>query len=218
MLALWEEVGQSGSEWILGALPARTGISASAEAALPCHIRPLWRGFWSAPQPSASSALRAPGATEVTTVRFRGEHTQRVDDKCRLAIPAAFRQALENAQERKLVLVRQIGSPCIAVWPMRRWEAYEDQIAALPQSDPRRRAVERYQVSASFDVEPDNHGRVVLPAALRAHAGIQASSEVVLSGQIHRFEIWNRDNWERLQQELAATSADWAKDLADLGL
>lgn len=155
---------------------------------------------------------------EVTTARFRGEHTQRVDDKNRLAIPASFRQALENAQERKLVLVREINAPCIAAWPLRRWEAYEDQIAALPLSDPRRRAVERFQVSASFDVEPDSHGRVVLPAALRAHAGIQPSSEVVLSGQIHRFEVWNREAWERLQQELAASSAEWSKDLPDLGL
>lgn len=116
------------------------------------------------------------------------------------------------------MLVREIGSPCVTAWPLSRWEAYEDKIAALPPSDPRRRAVERFQVSASFDVEPDSHGRVVLPPALRAHAGIQASSEVVLSGQIHRFEVWNKENWERIQQELAATSGEWSKDLPDLGL
>jgi MraZ protein len=141
-----------------------------------------------------------------------------VDDKSRLAIPASYRQALERADERRLVFVRNITAASITAWPLRDWEVYEDKLLALPSSDPTVQMVLRFQVSASFEVEPDNHGRVVLPAALRAHAGIQPSSEVVISSQINRFEIWNKDSWAEIQTQLAATTNEWGPRLAALGL
>ena len=69
-------------------------------------------------------------------IRFRGQFVQRVDDKARLAIPASYRQALDAAGDRRLILVRSIAGKCIQAWPEEDWLEYEDRILRQPASNP----------------------------------------------------------------------------------
>jgi MraZ protein len=151
-------------------------------------------------------------------IRFRGEHALRVDDKCRLSIPAGYRQALQGHGDPRLVIVKALMGPCLLVYPAQAWEAYEDKLSKLPQSDPTVLKVLRFQVSGNHMVEPDGHGRVVLPPSLRAYAAIVPTGEVVVASQIDRFEIWARDKWEAEQVRCAETLPEWSADLARLGL
>jgi len=151
-------------------------------------------------------------------IRFRGEHIQKVDDKCRLSIPSAFRQALEAHGDSRLVLCKSMIGSCIQVYTAGDWEKVEDKIAALPPSDPTVRNVRRFQVASNVMAEPDGHGRVLLPAALRVYAGIAASTEVVIASQINWFEVWQKDRWDAEQDRIEGDLPQWSNDLARLGL
>ncbi len=151
-------------------------------------------------------------------VRFRGEHVQRTDAKYRLSIPAGFRRILSERGDQRLVLVRSLTGPCITVYPASTWEAREDRIAKLPQSDPTVVHLLRIQVASAAEVVPDGHGRARLTQVLRDHAGIKASSEVVVVGQIRHFEIWNLESWQKASAESAAELLEWRGDLARLDL
>ena len=150
-------------------------------------------------------------------IRFRGEHIQRVDDKCRLSIPSGYRQALEQHGDARLVLVKSLSGPCIQVFTAREWEAYEDRVDAMPPSDATIRNVRRFQVAGNHMTEPDSHGRVLLPQVLRAYAGIANATDVVIASQISYFEIWQKDRWDAELQRIESDMA-WTANLAGLGL
>lgn len=152
------------------------------------------------------------------SIRFRGESAQRVDDKARLAIPAAYRSALEAAGDKRLILVRSVFGRCISVWPLADWVAYEDKILALPPSDPTVMKLLRFVVAGNTQVEPDSHGRVVLPQTLRQYAQIEASTEVMVVSMGNRFEIWAQPLWVQDQSEIEADIGNWRGDLSRLGL
>jgi len=151
-------------------------------------------------------------------IRFRGEYELRVDDKARLAIPANYRQALDQAGDRRLILVKSTSAKCLQAWPQSDWEAYEDKILALAASEPTALKLLRFQVAGNAQVEPDSHGRVVLPPTLRAYAGIDPSGEVVVASLINRFEIWARSRWQAEQTQIEDDLPSWSADLARLGL
>lgn len=151
-------------------------------------------------------------------VRFRGEFAQRLDEKARLAIPVAYRTALELSGDKRLILVRSTSGPCIQAWPVRDWETYEDRILALPPSDDTVMKLLRFQVSGNTLVEPDGHGRVVLPPTLRLYAGLQAAADVMVVATINRFEIWLREAWQTQSDAIADDLPNWRRDLARLQL
>jgi MraZ protein len=151
-------------------------------------------------------------------IRFRGQFVQRVDDKARLAIPASYRQVLDVAGDRRLILVRSVAGNCIQAWPEADWLEYEDRILALPANNPMVMNLLRFQVASHVQVEPDNHGRVVLPPTLRAYAGIEPGGEVVIASMSRRFEIWAREPWDRDQERILAELPNWSAEIAKLGL
>lgn len=151
-------------------------------------------------------------------MKFRGEQIQRTDAKFRLSIPAGHRRALSDSGDLRLVLVRSLTGPCITVYPATEWEAREERIAALPQSDPRVVHVLRFQVASAAEVAPDGHGRVLLPQVLRLHAGIEANAEVAVVGQIHHFELWSLERWKAATAATVAELPGWSVELSGLGL
>jgi MraZ protein len=49
----------------------------------------------------------------------------------------------------------------------------------------------------------DKAGRVLLPATLRHHAGLE--KETMLVGQLNKFEIWSDERWQQqIQDDMAA--------------
>lgn len=162
-------------------------------------------------------------------MRFRGEHNQRVDDKCRLSIPAAFRQVLETNGDSRLVLAKSTLHRCLQAYTARDWEAREDQVMGLPSSDPAVQTLLHFQFASAQAVEPDSHGRIVVAPALRLWAGIAAKEEVVLIGQVRRFEVWSGEAWQATQRQIEGAMFDqgaangealraWNGALAELGL
>ena len=122
---------------------------------------------------------------------FLGRHNHTIDSKGRLAIPARFREQLANGA----VLTRG-ADRSLALLTAESWSALCDKIDLLPMGDVDARNLRRFLFAEAAHVELDAQGRLLIPAALRAFAGIDRA--VVVIGVNRSIEIWATDAWERL--------------------
>lgn len=121
---------------------------------------------------------------------FTGAHRARVDDKGRVAIPAAFRKQLP---EGSYVSVSQDN--VLAIYPPDLWAALAEELKSpLPGPDQRALARTLYPLSDSF--EPDGQGRIGLQPEQRRLSGIDTPSTVVVIGTGSRVEIWPEGRWD----------------------
>lgn len=128
---------------------------------------------------------------------FFGEYNCTMDDKSRLSIPARFREELGA----EFIITRWLDG-CIIVLPLDQLKRIEEILAG--KGLVKTRDIRRFLYSGLAKVTPDKLGRVLVPAPLRTHAGIEKDAVVIGVGSYA--EIWEPDAWLRKQQE----------DLADL--
>jgi MraZ protein len=112
-----------------------------------------------------------------------------VDEKGRLAIPAAFRKQLPEGSFVSVGLDR-----VLAIYPPEVWEALAQELRS-PLQGPDQRALARTLYSLSDSFEPDGQGRITLSAESRRAAAIEASSTAVVIGSGSRVEIWPEARW-----------------------
>jgi len=105
----------------------------------------------------------------------------------------------------------KIASEFVASGPIF-WEAFADgteiaheaiverALGALNPMGQDYRKLSRYFQGNSFDTELDASGRVILPAPLLDHTGIQ--KEVVVVGVGDHLEVWARERWQEQQDAL----------------
>jgi MraZ protein len=122
---------------------------------------------------------------------FKGTYRHRIDPKGRLPVPAAFRRGL--AERTAAVVVTPLDQ-CLAAYPPSEWSRLEDQLRALPAFSKPAKALTRLLTSRAIDCELDVQGRILLPASLRAAAGLDREALVI--GVLNRFEVWSPDRWE----------------------
>ena len=56
-----------------------------------------------------------------------------------------------------------------------------------------------YYIAGAQDVQIDGQGRLLIPPLLRDYA--ELGRDVVFTGHIDRFQIWNKDVWRQLESE-----------------
>jgi len=137
---------------------------------------------------------------------FRGRSNHNLDDKGRLAIPARFREVLDRKGNDCLVVTSK--GRCLWAFAKEDWQVLEDKAANLPLFDEAGIAFLRGFISSAVECQLKN-GRITLPPSLRADAGLQ--KEVVLAGQLKKFEIWDKERWdeefERVKEAFPAASS-----------
>ncbi|HZV76817.1 MAG TPA: division/cell wall cluster transcriptional repressor MraZ [Candidatus Babeliales bacterium] len=121
--------------------------------------------------------------------RFAGSEQHALDDKGRLIVPARFRERLGP----QFVLTIAHPDPCLALYPTATWIEFCGRVEAIQPKDDRYRRYVRYIFAHSEEVSCDVQGRVVVPALLRAYAGIKR--QVVSVGLLTRIEIWARERY-----------------------
>lgn len=136
---------------------------------------------------------------------FFGLHERQVDDKGRVALPAAFRDDLGE----RCYLVSG-DSRCVEVHAA---DAFERRAAELLEAVKRGEATltrQRALAHSATMVSVDRQGRITVDEKLREFARIPLSSRVVVAGNIDRVEVWNegvfREVSERSSAELAAAT------------
>lgn len=132
---------------------------------------------------------------------FRGLNQVSLDAKGRLAIPARYRDGLNEMADGELVATVD-QDRCLLLYPRTRWEEIESKLEALPSMQPQARALQRMLLGYAADMQMDGHGRILLPPALREYA--ELDHKVVMIGQGHRFELWSEARWAEVKQQWIA--------------
>jgi MraZ protein len=102
--------------------------------------------------------------------------------------------------------------PCLALYPAATWAEICGRLEAAQHKDARYRKFVRHLFAHTEEVGCDSQGRIVIPPALRAFAGIER--DVVSIGSLTRVELWARDR----VGDFAPSAEDAAELAAALGL
>ncbi len=144
---------------------------------------------------------------------FRGRSRHSLDSKGRLAIPARFRDVLEEKSENILFLTNH--DACLWAFASKDWRVVEEKAANLPQFDHAVNTYLRYFISGAVEC-PIKQGRITIPPDLREIAGLD--KEVVLVGELKRFEIWEKGRWEEEFQRAKKNFPKASQALSELGI
>jgi MraZ protein len=131
---------------------------------------------------------------------FRGEFGISMDSKGRLAIPARYRERLEDACGGKLVITISLLERCLVAYPFPDWQRIEDELRELPALDAKAQAISHLLIGHATECDLDGQGRILLPPSLREFAGLERRIRMV--GQVRKFELWDEDVWTARRAEL----------------
>ena len=146
---------------------------------------------------------------------FQGETAITLDDKGRIAIPAAHRELVSKGGNRLVVTYNPFENGCLWIFPDKEWERVRDEVTALPTVKAVHRSLQMKLVGAAAHVEPDGNGRILLPASQRAAAGIE--KRAVLLGMGNKFELWGEQaHLAKIRQTIG--EAEITEDMLELKL
>lgn len=115
-----------------------------------------------------------------------GLYEHSVDQKGRFNFPFKLREQLGET-----FIIAQGFDGCLFAFSKEEWQKLADKIDSLPLTKTRR--LQRILFAGASEAEPDKQGRVLLPANLRKHAGIE--KEIVVIGVSNRVEIWSAERY-----------------------
>ncbi|MBW1730336.1 MAG: division/cell wall cluster transcriptional repressor MraZ [Deltaproteobacteria bacterium] len=136
-----------------------------------------------------------------------------MDSKGRLAIPTRFREVLERRGEDCLVVTNH--DSCLWVYAKKDWLIIEEKAIELPEFDQDVNTYLRYFISGAKEC-PLKQNRITIPPDLREIAGLDR--EVMLVGQLKRFEIWDKDRWEEAFQRAKEHFPKASQSLREFGI
>jgi MraZ protein len=122
---------------------------------------------------------------------FTGASNLSVDAKGRIAIPTRYRESLGA----ELVITAD-PSGCLLLFPVPAWQPFEARVSALPNLNPRIKAMQRMWLGYKSDCEVDSAGRIVLTPEMREYAKLDRKVQMV--GQGDRFELWSERGWQEI--------------------
>lgn len=134
--------------------------------------------------------------------QFLGTHQNRLDSKGRVSVPASFRTSLRAASDGaapSLVLRPSHKHTCIEAWPAHVFQTLAGPLDRLDLFSEAHDDLAAALYADAFPVEADKEGRIVLPEALVAHAGL--TDAVVFMGLGRTFQIWEPGAAERRRAE-----------------
>ncbi|MBB2200413.1 division/cell wall cluster transcriptional repressor MraZ [Gluconacetobacter tumulisoli] len=138
---------------------------------------------------------------------FLGTHQNRLDAKGRVSIPASFRTALraQAAAGESLVILRPSHQhPCIEAWPTAAFAALSQPLDRLDMFSDDHDDMAAALYADAYPADSDREGRIILPDALKEHAGLTDSVAFMGLGRI--FQIWEPAAAERRRAEARTRS------------
>jgi len=123
---------------------------------------------------------------------FFSTYESAIDAKGRVSVPAPFRAALGGAS-RVYVWPSFDGRGCLEAGGEALMNDYRQILARMSPHDPAREAIAHAVFGRSADLKMDEPGRIKLPEAQLAAAGIK--TKLVFSGAFDRFRIWSPERF-----------------------
>ena len=138
-----------------------------------------------------------------------GEYEHSLDAKGRLIMPAKLRQDMGD----KFIVTKGLDG-CLFAFSQEEWLNFETKLKALPLSDKNARNFVRFFLSGATECELDKQGRFLIPNNLRNAGNLE--KEVIIIGVGTRLEIWNKNTWEKCDEDISADEI--AENMANLGI
>jgi len=120
---------------------------------------------------------------------FRASFLNKIDQKGRVSVPASFRAVL-GEENKTIFCMASIPFEAIDVYTQERLDALNERFER--ENDPFSADYGRHHMIMDGDVWPvtiDADGRMIIPDALRDHAGITEHATFVGAGA--HFQIWD---------------------------
>lgn len=124
-----------------------------------------------------------------------GQWEASVDQKGRVIIPSKLREILSSYRGEQLYIALELDG-CLSIMPNSVFQNYLEIFQSAPWTNEEARFMKRFLCSNAQICSFDPQGRVLIPANLRARAGIKPGSEVMIVGNADRVEIWNKKRWD----------------------
>lgn len=139
---------------------------------------------------------------------FLGTYLVSVTSGKRVSIPVVFREELS-----KKLVIAQWYEKCLVLTGTGSLRDLLTRMTAShgPVTQPIRKT-EHFIFASSFEVEPDEQGRIVLPDKLMTYADIK--DQVYFLGVGDRVELWSKQAWEKEEMEVSQDAANYLEDLA----
>jgi len=116
---------------------------------------------------------------------FLDSYKHALDPKGRVVVPSNYRSELQG------VFYLAMGDHGqIEVWPKADFEDRVKEKKALAKGNQQLEYELRTFAASACEVEMDGQFRVAISARLRARAGLEPGTQLILNGMIERFEIW----------------------------
>lgn len=140
-----------------------------------------------------------------------GEYEHSLDAKGRMIMPAKLRQDIGE----KFIITKGLDG-CLFVFSQNEWLNFEAKLKALPLTDKNARNFVRFFLSGAMECEVNKQGRFLIAGNLREAANLE--KEVVIIGVGTRIELWNKEKWQKYNEEENASADEIAENMNMLGI
>ncbi len=147
---------------------------------------------------------------------FSGKYYYTLDPKGRVIIPAPFREIISSNYNPKLYVVNDIFDNCLHIYPQEEWSRLEEKVRTLPKMDEDVKLFIRKVIGSAQETEIDKQGRILISVAQRQDAGL--NSDIVIVGQLDKIDLWDRKEWDAVNDLSRIDKKATAEKLAAYGL
>jgi MraZ protein len=133
-----------------------------------------------------------------------GQHNCLMDEKGRVALPAALHAGLgvgDGNDGAVFILTGSLFDPCLIAQTEAAFEAQATKMRTLAPSHPAAVAYMRYVVGSAHTLSVDRAGRVNIPRELREQAALER--DVVWVGAFDKVELWSRTRFDEARKKLS---------------
>jgi len=120
----------------------------------------------------------------------------KADSKGRVALPGGLRKELAPVLNNGFVIKKSVFYNCLELYPRSEWEKEMAGIDKLNRFVKKNIDFIRKFMAGVRPVELDISGRINIPNELIAFANIKKN--LVLTSQINKIEIWDKENYEKV--------------------
>lgn len=118
----------------------------------------------------------------------------KVDSKGRVLLPGGLKKELTPVLNEGFVIKKSVFYKCLELYPKSEWDEEMTGIDKLNRFVKKNVDFIRKFMAGVKPVELDNSGRLLIPKDLMGYANI--SKNIVMTSQINKIEIWDKDNYE----------------------
>ncbi|WP_111709708.1 division/cell wall cluster transcriptional repressor MraZ [Lutibacter citreus] len=144
-------------------------------------------------------------------INLTGTYEGKADAKGRLLLAAALKKQLAPVLQDGFVLKRSVFQQCLELYPMAEWNILMAKVNKLNRFVKKNNDFIRRFTAGVKVVELDASGRLLIPKDLQGFAEI--TKNVVLASSVNIIEVWDKEKYENVINDLTVDFADLAEDV-----